>query len=180
MSKRSESTFPCWDVACRSQMEMDDKVNLPSKTLLHSWFREESQLPLTLNCWPSPSGNETYVNMDYEASSKYELKNVCISIPLPGGKSPTVNEVDGDWQYNARHNQLEWIIDIIDDSNSTGALEFVVPAADPDDFFPVDITFTISNLICDVDVESVIDSESGGELKWSCVKSLKAGNYQIV
>ena len=118
--------------------------------------------------------------MDYEASDKYELRNVCISIPLPGGKAPSVNEVDGDWQYNARQNVLEWIIDLIDSSNSTGALEFVVPAADPDDFFPVDVSFNVASLICEVDVESIVDTEAGSELKWSCTKSLKTGDYQIV
>lgn len=118
--------------------------------------------------------------MDYEAAEGYELKNVCISIPLPSGKPPTVNEVDGDYQYNQRQNVLQWMIDIIDNSNSTGALEFVIPASDPDEFFPVDISFTVDNLLCEIEVQSVIDADSGSDLKWECTKSLKTGDYQIV
>ncbi|KAL0375928.1 UNVERIFIED_CONTAM: Coatomer subunit delta [Sesamum calycinum] len=43
----------------------------------------ESLVPLSINCWPSVSGNETYVNLEYEASPIFELQNVVISIPLP-------------------------------------------------------------------------------------------------
>eukprot|EP00210_Caulerpa_lentillifera_P003524 g3363.t1 len=142
--------------------------------------KEDSKLPLTLNCWPSPSGSETYVNMDYEAAADYELKNVCISIPLPSGKAPSVNEVDGDYQYNERQNVLQWMIDIVDSSNTTGALEFVIPASDPDDFFPVDISFTVDKLMCEIEVQSVADGDSGSNLKWACTKSLRTGDYQIV
>ena len=46
--------------------------------------------------------------MNHEASSnEYELRNVRISIHLPGGEAPCVNEVDGDWQYIARQSVLE-------------------------------------------------------------------------
>lgn len=55
--------------------------------------REESKVPLVINSWPSPSGDETYVNMDYEVNGKYELREVVISIPLPSGRQPSVNQV---------------------------------------------------------------------------------------
>ncbi len=32
-----------------------------------------------------------------------------------------------------------WTIDLIDDSNRTGSMEFVVSAADPESFYPVEV-----------------------------------------
>lgn len=55
---------------------------------------------LSVNCWPSVSGNETYVSMEYEASSMFDLQNVVISIPLPAlREAPNVKQVDGEWRW---------------------------------------------------------------------------------
>ena len=54
--------------------------------------------------------------------------------------------MDGDTQYDGRKSQLLWSIDLLDDSNRTGSLEFVVPAANPDAFFPVEVSSC--NLAC--------------------------------
>jgi len=40
-------------------------------------------VPLSINCWPSVSGGESYVNIEYEATADFDLQNVVISIPLP-------------------------------------------------------------------------------------------------
>ncbi|KAF5792966.1 putative Longin-like domain superfamily, coatomer delta subunit, Mu domain-containing protein [Helianthus annuus] len=45
--------------------------------------KDEPAVPLTINCWPSVSGNEIYVSIEYEASSMFDLQNVVISVPLP-------------------------------------------------------------------------------------------------
>ncbi|KAF5949270.1 hypothetical protein HYC85_011263, partial [Camellia sinensis] len=48
------------------------------------------------NCWPSVSGTETYVSIEYEASSTFDLQNVVISIPLPAlREAPNVKQNDG-------------------------------------------------------------------------------------
>lgn len=61
---------------------------------------DESSLPLSVNCWPSVSGNETYVNIEYEASEMFDLHNVAISIPLPAlREAPSVRQIDGEWKY---------------------------------------------------------------------------------
>jgi hypothetical protein len=55
---------------------------------------QESLVPLTINCWPSVSGGESYVNIEYESQSELDLQNVQIVIPVPPtGASPTVNQV---------------------------------------------------------------------------------------
>jgi hypothetical protein len=60
---------------------------------------DESSLPLSVNCWPSVSGNETYVNIEYEASEIFDLHNVIISIPLPAlREAPSVKQIDGEWK----------------------------------------------------------------------------------
>ena len=57
-------------------------------------------LPLAVNCCPSVSGNETYVNIEYEASEMFDLHNVAISIPLPAlREAPSVRQIDGEWKY---------------------------------------------------------------------------------
>lgn len=56
--------------------------------------RDESMVPLTINCWPSVSGGESYVNIEYEATAAFDLQKVCIAIPLPAlAHAPQVNQV---------------------------------------------------------------------------------------
>jgi hypothetical protein len=53
-------------------------------------------VPLSINCWPSTSGDESYVSIEYEATNEFELQNVVISVPLPALRDPpTVNQVGG-------------------------------------------------------------------------------------
>ncbi|OAY76797.1 Coatomer subunit delta-1 [Ananas comosus] len=79
---------------------------------------DEASLPLTVNCWPTVSGNETFVNIEYEASDLFDLQNVLISIPLPAlREAPRVQQIDGEWRYDARNSTLEWSILLVDQSN---------------------------------------------------------------
>ncbi len=56
--------------------------------------RDESVVPLSINCWPSISGGESYVNIEYESTASFDLQNVNILIPLPGtAQTPQVNQV---------------------------------------------------------------------------------------
>lgn len=61
-------------------------------------------------------------------------------------------QIDGDWQYDSRHSQLLWSIELIDGANRSGSAEFVVPSADPDSFFPVDVSFSAPKTLCDIQV----------------------------
>lgn len=55
---------------------------------------DESMVPLLINCWPSASGGESYVNIEYESTTDFDLQNVAIAIPLPAlSASPKVNQV---------------------------------------------------------------------------------------
>lgn len=55
---------------------------------------EESMVPLLINCWPSVSGGESYVNIEYESQAAFDLQHVEIAIPLPAmSHAPQVNQV---------------------------------------------------------------------------------------
>nr|GMD07001.1 coatomer subunit delta-like [Ipomoea batatas] len=118
---------------------------------------DESILPLTLNCWPSVSGKETYVNIEYETPANMQLQNVIVSVPLPALRdAPNVQQIDGEWRFDSRNSILEWSIVLIDNSNRSGSLEFVVPAADPSQFFPISARFTSSRTFSDLKVVNVL------------------------
>lgn len=141
----------------------------------------ESSLPLSVNCWPSVSGNETYVNIEYEASEMFDLNNVVISIPLPALRdAPTVKQIDGEWKYDSRNSVLEWSILLIDQSNRNGSMEFIVPPADPSTFFPISIGFAASNTFSDLKVTGINPLKEGIPPKYAQRVRLVTANYQIV
>ena len=141
---------------------------------------DASLVPLTVNAWPSASGGETFVNLEYESGADYDLRHVTIAIPLPGGGPPTVNQVDGDWRYDARAGCLLWSVELVDDTNRSGSLEFVVPAADAEAFYPIDVSFSAGRTLCDVEVETVTDVGSGAPVKYGLKRALVASGYQVV
>ncbi|RCV25426.1 hypothetical protein SETIT_5G165500v2 [Setaria italica] len=120
----------------------------------------ESSLPLSVNCWPSVSGNETYVNIEYEASEMFDLHNVVISIPLPAlREAPNVKQIDGEWN---------------------GSMEFVVPPADPSSFFPISVGFSASGTFSDLKVTGIHPLKEGNAPKFSQRACLLTANYQVV
>ncbi|XP_008803819.1 coatomer subunit delta-2-like isoform X2 [Phoenix dactylifera] len=142
---------------------------------------DEAALPLTVNCWPSVSGNETFVNIEYEGSEMFDLQNVVISIPLPAlREQPSVRQIDGEWRYDPRSSTLEWFILLIDHSNRSGSMEFVVPPADPAVFFPINIRFTAANTFSDVKVVGVMPLRSNAPLKFSQRIQMITDTYQVV
>mmetsp|Transcript_2643 Transcript_2643/g.2968 ORF Transcript_2643/g.2968 Transcript_2643/m.2968 type:complete len:528 (+) Transcript_2643:248-1831(+) len=141
---------------------------------------DESMVPISINCWPSVSGGESYVSIEYEATSDHELQNVLISVPLPSlADPPQVNQVDGDFKYDARRGMLEWEIELIDDTNRNGSLEFVVPACDGDVFFPIDVHFTCKTTFCDVSVKNVQTVE-GEPVQYALQTIMDVAGFQVV
>ncbi|GAX83714.1 hypothetical protein CEUSTIGMA_g11139.t1 [Chlamydomonas eustigma] len=142
--------------------------------------KDQSLVPITINCWPSVSGVQTYVNIEYESTSDFDLQNVSIVIPLPGSSTdPSVNQVDGDWCFDLKRGAVVWTIDLVDDSNRTGSMEFVVSAADAESFFPVEVSFTSSKIYCDVAVDSVMYTVKEGAAKYTFKKFLTTGEYIV-
>ncbi|XP_042063126.1 coatomer subunit delta-2-like [Salvia splendens] len=141
---------------------------------------DESLVPLSISCWPSVSGNDTYVNMEYEAPT-FDLQNVVIAIPLPAlREAPRVQQIDGDWRYDARKSILEWSIVLIDNSNRSGSMEFVIPAIDTSDLFPISVRFTSTRTFSDLKVINVLPLKGGNPPKFAQRMLLSAENYQVV
>ncbi|XP_058214962.1 coatomer subunit delta-like [Rhododendron vialii] len=141
---------------------------------------DESVVPLTINCWPSVSGNETYVSIEYEASSMFDLHNVVISVPLPAlREAPNVKQIDGEWRYDSRNSILEWSILLIDNSNRSGSMEFVVPPSDSSVFFPISVRFTAASTFSDLKVITILPLKGGPSPKFAQRTILSTENYQV-
>lgn len=140
---------------------------------------DESLVPLTINCWPSVSGGQSYVNIEYESSASFDLHNVTIAVPVPGGGAPTVNSIDGEWRYDQRRSLWIWTIDLLDQSNATGSAEFVVPAADPSSFFPISVAFTAPKTLCEISVAGVVSAASGQPVKYGTSTQLATESYIV-
>ncbi|KAL0436126.1 UNVERIFIED_CONTAM: Coatomer subunit delta [Sesamum radiatum] len=121
---------------------------------------DESLVPLSINCWPSVSGNETYVNLEYEAPTMFDLHNVVISIPLPALRgAPNVQQIDGEW---------------------SGAMEFVIPAVDTSQLFPISVQFTATSTFSDLKVVNIAPLKDGDPPKFAQRTLLSTENYQVV
>ena len=144
--------------------------------------RDEGLVPLTVSAWPSAAGADTVVNIEYESAAPYDLHHVAIVVPLPhsNGHPPAVGQCDGEWRYDARASALVWTVELVDDANRSGSLEFSVPAADPNAFYPIDVSFTAPATLCDVEVEAVHALASGEAVRFGSSRRLVTAGYQVV
>lgn len=146
---------------------------------------DESALPVTINCWPSVSGAETFVNIEYECgplASGFDLRDLTVSIPAAGPPA-SVPSLDGEWRYDARARALLWTVELVDDDNRSGSAEFVFPAstAPPASFFPVDVAFRVEGAtLCPLKVVGVEAVDDGAPVKHGLRASLVADGYQVV
>lgn len=146
--------------------------------------KDISEIPLTINCWPSENGQGGCdVNIEYELQNEdLELLDVIISIPIPPGCSPVVGECEGDYLYEARGNTLLWQLAVVDTSNKTGVLDFSVPSGNPGQFFPVQVTFQSTHAFARISVADVKYIDSGLPAKHSVETLLVAetGKYEVI
>ncbi|OXA60681.1 coatomer subunit delta [Folsomia candida] len=144
---------------------------------------DETQIPLSINCWPSENGSGGCdVNIEYELQNEdLELNDVTIIIPVPsGGSGPVVSECEGDYVYEARKNHLLWQLPVIDSSNKTGSMEFSVPNGHASQFFPVQVSFHSSQAFARLSVINVKSVEDGSVVKHSVDTVFSTKTYEIV
>lgn len=89
-------------------------------------------------------------------------------------------QVEGDTHYDSRKGQLLWTIDLLDDSNRSGALEFVVPACNPDAFLPVHLNFSSQQTLCDLTVLGVTSTRTEALTKYKLETQLTTDGYEVV
>jgi len=144
--------------------------------------QEETEIPLTINCWPSETKSGCDVSIEYELQKlNLELNNVAIIVPIPSNvAAPIIKVCDGDYTYEKYKNCLIWRISSIDKSNSTGSLEFSV-SGHANEFFPVNVTFVSSKSYCDIQVTGVVQADnSAAPVKNSVDVNFSVDKYEIV
>ncbi|KAJ2783323.1 coatomer subunit delta [Coemansia javaensis] len=141
----------------------------------------EDAVPLTINCWPSPTGSGSVdVNIEYElTNTKLVLDGVVVAIPIPPGAQPTVSDVDGAYTVNRARGLLEWQIASIDATNASGSLDFSVPGDDAGAFFPVAVSFASSTPYFDIEVTAVATPD-GQDADFSRTVSLVPDQYAVI
>jgi len=143
---------------------------------------DESMVPLLINCWPTQEASGGFsVNVEYELQrTQLELRDVHISIPMPSADPPTITDGDGA-SYNKRDSVLTWVIPIIDNSNSSGSIEFTAGVDSPDAFFPIDVMFHSQRTFCEVDVPQVLAADgSGAVMPFGKVGGLSVEGYRVL
>lgn len=141
----------------------------------------EARLPLSVTCWPTDAGSEAVVNLEYEAAhAPCDLLDVTIAVPASGPPTRVTALDGGDWRFCPKRRAVLWTLDLVDDSNRTGAAEFVFPASDPGSFFPVEVGFHAATSLAGVGVGGVTAVEDGAPVKWGAATSLVADGYEIV
>jgi len=144
--------------------------------------QDESAMPLSINCWPSDNGSGGCdVNIEFELEdTSLELNDVVISINIPHGVgSPNIAECDGEYFHDTRKGALLWQHPVIDKDNTSGSMEFTV-GGNPDDFFPVTLTFNSTKSYSGIKVLDCLDVDSNSPVKHSTHVSFFAEKYEIV
>jgi coatomer subunit delta len=115
--------------------------------------QEEQEIPLTINCWPSETKNGCDVSIEYELqNTELELENVVVVVPVPSNiAAPVIKQIDGDYSYEKFKNCLIWRLGTIDNSNSTGSIDFSC-SGHPSDFFPINVNFVSHTSFCNIQV----------------------------
>ncbi|KAF5366311.1 hypothetical protein D9758_005714 [Tetrapyrgos nigripes] len=144
---------------------------------------DESNVPLSINCWPSTSNDGTCeVSIEYELENEnVTLYDVVISIPLPDGSYPTVSSHSGDWSLNPSSHSLAWSIPTISASDDTrsGSIVFTVGGDDAGAFFPVEVTFVGKGSLAGIGIKNV-KKTSGEDVEWSVDDIVQVDQYLVV
>eukprot|EP01098_Paradermamoeba_levis_P004099 TRINITY_DN1787_c0_g1_i1.p1 TRINITY_DN1787_c0_g1~~TRINITY_DN1787_c0_g1_i1.p1 ORF type:complete len:505 (+),score=139.55 TRINITY_DN1787_c0_g1_i1:145-1659(+) len=143
--------------------------------------KDESWIPFTVNCWPNVESDGTTVNIEYQlnAAHKFTLRDVTITIPLPVAAA-TVSQIDGEYRIDPKSSLFEWSLPLVDSSNASGSLEFIVPFnGDTSAFFPIQIHFVSNDTLCPIEVEAINSIENNQPVKFSMHKTLEVEQYEI-
>lgn len=158
---------------------LDSEVGLLKWTLQS---QDESAIPLSINCWPSENGfGGCDVNIEYNLEHvDLELNNVTVTVPLPLGNAPVIQECTGVYSYEPKKNVLIWSVAVIDSSNPTGSIEFEASKSIASDFFPIKVDFMSKSSYNKIKLLEIRIVEDNTPVKFTTETSLFTGNYEIV
>mmetsp|Transcript_70647 Transcript_70647/g.103545 ORF Transcript_70647/g.103545 Transcript_70647/m.103545 type:complete len:511 (+) Transcript_70647:72-1604(+) len=139
----------------------------------------EKMLPISLSCWPSQSGSDVTVNLEYEKNGPLDVSNLRIIVPCPG-EAEITDVGEGDARYVAKKDAVEWRVELVDATNSSGSLEFTVSNVDADAFFPITVSFACtSGTIAGLKISGVTDVRTGNSVTYAATTSLEVEEYTI-
>lgn len=143
--------------------------------------KDESYVPLSINCWPTLSNDGTCdVNIEYELENEsVSLYDLVISIPLPAGSYPVVASHTSEWQLNPSSHRLDWTIPLVNAEERSGSLEFSINGSEVNTFFPVHVSLVGLGSIVGVRVASA-SRVDGEDVVFSEEASFVADNYSVV
>ena len=138
-------------------------------------------LPLKINCWPEEEGrNRMNVSIEYTMEQSHlTLHDVEITIPLGTSNPLSVASIDGTYKHSASNCQVLWQIPLIDSSNSSGSFEFSINQNDSDNFFPIEVSFSSSQLLCQAEVVSVTNPSTNLPIQYGLTKLMSTEEYTI-
>ncbi|CAG9116205.1 unnamed protein product [Plutella xylostella] len=137
--------------------------------------------PLSINCWPSEAaGGGCDVNIEFELEQTHlVLTDVVLNIPLPSGNSSVVvHQWEG--SYSQKGRSLVWSIPVIDEEHKTGTLEFTVNPAVPNDFFPINVSWTSETSNAMIKAMKVTQADDGTPVDFSQEISFHPDSYEVV
>ncbi|KAJ3324405.1 Coatomer subunit delta [Boothiomyces sp. JEL0866] len=142
--------------------------------------KDESALPLLVNCWPSPTQSGCDVTIEYDLQKVMALKNVSIIIPYTGVNPPTATAPEyGQYHIDRNSKTIVWQIPSINSENSSSLFEFNVETDDTSSLYPIQVHFTSSQSFSDIQVQSVARVD-GGDVEFSSQVSLVTDGFEIV
>ncbi|KAH7886432.1 hypothetical protein F5I97DRAFT_1810154 [Phlebopus sp. FC_14] len=144
--------------------------------------QDESYVPLSINCWPSPSNDGTCdVNVEFELENEnLTLYDVVISIPLPPGSEPAFFPKSDCLSINQSTHSIDWSISQISSQARSGEVQFTVGGDDAETFFPVKVTFVAQGNLAGIGIASVTRVDNGEAAVFSCDAMVSTEDYLVV
>jgi len=144
---------------------------------------EESMVPLSVTCWPTPSGGDAFdVTLEYELNKEaLELHDLLISIPIPADASHTIKSAEvGQASYSRREGMLQWSIPMVDTSNSSATIEFAVSGcSSADAIFPISVNFSARTTMCELELSEVLGVDDNAPIPFSATTLLAVESYTV-
>ncbi len=62
----------------------------------------------------------------YDSRRSPKLADAVLALVSDSCALSRLSQIDGDWRYDSRRSTMLWTIDLVDDQNRTGSMEFIV------------------------------------------------------
>eukprot|EP00817_Percolomonadidae_sp_ATCC50343_P002765 CAMPEP_0117428438 /NCGR_PEP_ID=MMETSP0758-20121206/8141_1 /TAXON_ID=63605 /ORGANISM="Percolomonas cosmopolitus, Strain AE-1 (ATCC 50343)" /LENGTH=451 /DNA_ID=CAMNT_0005214785 /DNA_START=236 /DNA_END=1591 /DNA_ORIENTATION=- len=172
------------EITVKKKLKEGFPVGNPLKIM--TWFfksDEESDLPLSVSCWPSESKEGMTISVNYELNDvELPLSNVVIAIPLPSLDGFDVKSIEvGTYKLDKSNRCVLWQLDSITEDNDEGTLDIVISDSAPEsEFFPLQISFSSDHLMSNLSVLDVVSPDGENSLEYACSSSLSTEQFSIV